>query len=233
MKRETKSFKLHIKSVDETGIFTGYASTFGNVDYGGDVIMNGAFKKSLKDTKGKKILLDGHDSWSGNGRIGVVNLEEDDKGLRVTKGVLNLEKQSGREALSDLKFYLDQGLPVEMSIGYTPVKVRYPGKDDPKNVQRYLDEVKLWETSLVTFGMNPKARTDSVKGAMQTLLTEAMNRLDKLEARVKGLGDSEENQDEALDASANAGDSPGAHESELVKMLFERLDSLGKTLQEL
>ncbi len=48
--REVKSFKFNLESADDaTGEFSGYASVFGVVDNGGDVIERGAFAKTLID----------------------------------------------------------------------------------------------------------------------------------------------------------------------------------------
>jgi hypothetical protein len=55
-------FTFEVKSLGDDGTFEGYASTFGNKDSGGDVIMPGAFAKSIrtKGVRGVKMLLD-HD----------------------------------------------------------------------------------------------------------------------------------------------------------------------------
>lgn len=44
------SVPLEIKDLG-SGTFNGYGSTFGNIDLGGDVVMPGAFKKSLAQHK--------------------------------------------------------------------------------------------------------------------------------------------------------------------------------------
>ena len=48
---EKKTFELEIKELTEEGKFSGYLSTFGNVDAGMDVVEPGAFKKTLRDKK--------------------------------------------------------------------------------------------------------------------------------------------------------------------------------------
>ncbi len=59
--KEIKSFPLKVDRVGDTGEFTGYASTFGDVDQGGDVVDRGAFKKTLRENGGKVPVLDHHD----------------------------------------------------------------------------------------------------------------------------------------------------------------------------
>jgi len=55
-----KTFPLEIKDVDTQGTIRGYASTFGNVDLGLDIVDKGAFKKSLKENSGVFPILADH-----------------------------------------------------------------------------------------------------------------------------------------------------------------------------
>lgn len=148
-------FALEVKGVTDAGLFEGYASTFGERDLGGDIVVAGAFAKSLKSsgTKGVKMFAD-HDRRK---RIGVwTDIVEDEKGLFV-KGRLLLEKQDGKDAYIDLK----EGVIDAMSIGYHAVDHSYDGR----RKARMLKEVKLMEISLVPFGMNENARVTGVKSA--------------------------------------------------------------------
>lgn len=148
-------FALEVKGVTDAGLFEGYASTFGERDLGGDIVVFGAFAKSLRSsgTKGVKMFAD-HDRRK---RIGVwTDITEDEKGLFV-KGRLLLEKQDGKDAYIDLK----EGVIDAMSIGYHAVDHSYDGR----RKARMLKEVKLMEISLVPFGMNENARVTGVKSA--------------------------------------------------------------------
>lgn len=150
-------FALEVKGLTEAGLFEGYASTFGERDLGGDIVVAGAFAKSLKASgaKGVKMFAD-HDPRK---RIGVwTDITEDQKGLFV-KGRLLLDKQDGRDAYIDLK----EGVIDAMSIGYRTVQENYDGR----RKARMLKEVKLMEISLLPFGMNESARVTAVKGADQ------------------------------------------------------------------
>lgn len=173
---EYRAFRFDCKALDpETGVFQGYASTFGNVDLGGDMIEPGAFTQTLKHKKGKVVLLHQHDPAQ---RVGIAYLEEDGKGLKVSKGILNLDNPLAQTLFSDLKFYREHDLPMEMSIGFETVK-----KDLIDGV-RHLREVKLWEVSLVTFAMNPKARVQAVKTTEDSVLLE---RIQALEGKVDAM----------------------------------------------
>lgn len=148
-------FALDVKGLSDAGLFEGYASTFGERDLGGDIVVAGAFTKSLKASgaKGVKMFSD-HDSRK---RIGVwTDIVEDEKGLFV-KGRLLLEKQDGKDAYIDLK----EGVIDAMSIGYRTIDHSYDGR----RKARMLKEVRLMEISLLPFGMNENARVTGVKAA--------------------------------------------------------------------
>lgn len=149
---EQRGFKFDVKSIDEQGIFEGYAAVFGNEDLGGDIIEPGAFKKTLQENPRMPIL------WQHNPRepIGVtLEAYEDMHGLRV-RGQLNLETSRGREAYALLK----QGALKGLSIGYDAIKEVWEG------ARRRLKEIRLWEWSLVTFPMNPLAQVTAVKAVV-------------------------------------------------------------------
>lgn len=137
--------------VDEkTGVISGYGSIFGNKDQGGDIVVKGAFAKSLQDIPNVKLLW-GHDAFSPP--IGVWEaIKEDERGLHM-KGRLFLETERGREAHVALKAGAIDGL----SIGYQTVNA--------KNTKsgRELRELKLFEVSVVNFPMNQEATVDTVK----------------------------------------------------------------------
>lgn len=142
---------------NEYGTFEGYGSIFNNTDLGNDVILSGAFTKSLAKTgpKGVKLLYQHKTDMP----IGVFeSIEEDSKGLKV-RGKLALKTQAGAEAYELMKMGALDGL----SIGF---RVSPQGQSyDAKGKRRMIKEVELMEISLVTFPMNPKAKVRSVKGA--------------------------------------------------------------------
>jgi HK97 family phage prohead protease len=150
---EFKSFEIDIKSVDEqAGTFEGYGAVFGNVDLGFDKIAKGAFTKTLREKKRFPLL------WQHNPSepIGVFSAKQDENGLLV-KAELNMDVEKAKETLSLLKQKAINGL----SIGYTTIKSEYEtirGK-----TIRVLKELKLHETSVVTFPMNELATVTDVK----------------------------------------------------------------------
>lgn len=148
---------FELKELKEDGSFSGYGSIFGVVDLGYDVVVKGAFTRSLKEHKTAKTmpkLLWQHDSWQPIGIYTTVN--EDDKGLYV-EGKLALKTVQGAEAYELLKMGAIGGL----SIGYKTKTYEY----DTETYVRTLTDVDLYEVSLVTFAMNPDAQVSAVKGA--------------------------------------------------------------------
>ena len=135
---------------DEGWSFSGYASTFDNVDHGGDVVLRGAFKSSLLRRVPK--LLWQHDMFEPIGKV--LDLDEDDHGLH---GEFLISRTSrGHDAYQLLK----DGAIDSMSIGYIP-------ESDTKTIDgvRQLKSVDLLEISLVSLPMNEEARITAVKAA--------------------------------------------------------------------
>lgn len=135
------------------GVFEGYASLFGKEDQIGDVVMPGAFKKSLARRPAQKVkMLYQHSSYEPVGFWS--DIKEDDKGLYV-KGQLLLDIQRAREAHVLMKADQLSGL----SIGFRTVDASF----DKQKGTRYLKEVDLWEISPVTFPCLVEAGVTSVK----------------------------------------------------------------------
>lgn len=140
-----------VKAAGDAWEVSGYVSTFGNVDLGGDVIHKGAFADTLKS--GAKVrFLYAHDARQVLGTA--VSLKEDDKGVfgrfRISKTRL------GEEVHTLLK----DGALDSFSIGYIPTTFDF---DD--NGIRHLKAVELLESSVVAIPMNPMAMVTGIKAA--------------------------------------------------------------------
>jgi uncharacterized protein len=155
-------FKFADAEAGARGEFTGYASTFGNVDLGGDIIERGAFGATLqKRGAGDVAMLWGHDvrqvpigKW--------LDMREDDRGLQV-RGQLTLDIARAREVHAALKDGTVKGL----SIGY---RIPPGGAEMAGNGRvRRIKAVDLHEVSVVTFPMNTRAQVARVKGADMTI----------------------------------------------------------------
>jgi hypothetical protein len=155
MKLKQLARPFDIKSIDDSGTFTGYGSTFGDMDYGRDVVVAGAFSKSLESyaQKGRKIPM----LWQHNMQqpIGVYSeIREDEKGLFLV-GEINMGVTQGRECHALMK----QGALTGLSIGYSTVRDEW----DDRAMVRKLLQVDLYEVSPVTFPMNDNGRIETVK----------------------------------------------------------------------
>lgn len=143
---------IEIKALDSEGRFAGYGSVFGVVDSQRDIILRGAFEKTLSERRDKIKLL-----WQHNFSepVGVItHIFEDRHGLYVEARLL-LSLNRGREAYELLKAGAIKGL----SIGYTPLQYDF----DPVTGVRRITELELWEISLVTFPANSAAQVTLVK----------------------------------------------------------------------
>jgi hypothetical protein len=148
------------------GTVSGYASVFGLLDRGGDIVAPGAFKKTLADWKKRKAappMLWQHDSCAPIGTW--ISLEEDEKGLKVT-GQLVLDVQQAKDA----RALVMAGAVKAMSIGY----ISTDDTIDRATGVRTLKAVDLWEISLVTFPMLPEAL---INGAKSDFDPKALERL--------------------------------------------------------
>lgn len=166
---EYKAIELETKEIGEDGrTVTGFAAVFGNIDAGRDRIFKGAFKKTLKENRGRIKHLWQHDMSAPPiavirelREVGRDELPEDvvKKYPEATGGLLvkrtYLDTPRGNETLIGIK----EGALNEMSFAYDPVKydfedIKVDGGQFPMTV-RNLRELKMWESSDAIWGMNP------------------------------------------------------------------------------
>ena len=139
------------------GVFSGYGSTFGNVDRVGDIVERGAFERTLETHKKNgtmPAMLIHHDMTRPIGRW--IDMREDEYGLNV-EGKLTTGVRDADEAYALLK----DGAINSMSIGYKVLREDY----DHRTGINHLHEVELHELSLVTIPANAAAIVGAVKDA--------------------------------------------------------------------
>lgn len=154
----------------DTGSFTGYASTWGNVDAYGERVMPGAFTESLVAHKqrGSSVkMFWQHDPSQPIGRW--TDIAEDKKGLYVA-GQLNLKVQRAVETHALLMGGDIDGI----SIGYRIVQA-----EDNDGVFE-LQKVDLVECSIVSMPANTRATVDEIKSSQ---------RLERMDAFFKRITD--------------------------------------------
>jgi hypothetical protein len=140
--------------IEEDGTVEGYASLFGEIDAARDMVMPGAFARTLKSRGVRRVpMLFQHDPAEP---VGVwLELTEDFRGLRA-RGKLIPDVARARELIALVRAGAVDGL----SIGFRTVK----GRIDPASRVRKIIDLDLWEISIVTFPLLSGARVRA-KGA--------------------------------------------------------------------
>lgn len=160
----TKNATIEVKAGPDDGLaegqFTAYASVFGNIDSYGDVVMPGAFAKTLAEWQksGDLIpILFAHNMSDPDFNLGaVVSAAEDNVGLKIT-GEFDMENPKSVQSYRLLK-----GRRIrQMSFAYDEIDSG-PAVHDGEHVWE-LRELKLYEVSIVTVGANQETEILAVK----------------------------------------------------------------------
>lgn len=153
-KRVDVAWEMQFDSETE-GTFSGYGSVFNVKDTYADVVLPGAFTRTLADAQSKgrlPMMLWQHDYTQPIGKW--TEMSQDERGLRV-KGRLAINTRAGRDAYELLKMGALDGL----SIGFRTRKYVW----DEASKVRQLTDVDLLEVSPVAFPANEAARIQAVK----------------------------------------------------------------------
>jgi len=159
------------------GVVEHVISVFGNIDDGGDIVHNGAFKKTIQENGpggADRIRATWqHDIWEPIGKplemdeVGQADLPDQvlARAPDATGGLHVVTKISMTHRGQDAYTLLLDEVLREWSIGYYPVKRQW--EDDVEGDPiRHLFEVKLIEYALVTLAMNIGAVTSIVKAVV-------------------------------------------------------------------
>lgn len=150
---EKMCVSLDVKALKDREL-EGLGAVFRNKDLGGDIIVPGAFAKTLKQpVQAVRPMLWMHKPDHVIGRWD--SMKEVDDGLMV-KGIL-ANTDLGNEIHTLLKMEAVRGL----SIGYEVADYSYD-----KSGARLLKEIDLWEVSVVSMPMNPLATIQHVKSRL-------------------------------------------------------------------
>lgn len=156
---EFKDFTGEVKDIDSKGrVVTGYLSSFGNLDSDKDIIVKGAFSKSIMERFDKLFFLNQHNWSEPLSRFKV--LKEDDNGLYFESEPIP-DTTHGNNVI---KLY-EAGVLREHSIGFNTVKAEY----DSETEIRHIKEVKLYEGSVVTLGANSNTPFTGFKSDIKTI----------------------------------------------------------------
>jgi HK97 family phage prohead protease len=157
---------LRVKILDtdaedgDVGEFTALVSVFDNVDSYGDVVMPGAFDRTLKEWSASGYPIPvywGHNLSDPDYNIGeVVEAVETDRGLQV-RARLDMESPKSAQVYRLLK----GGRVKEFSFGYSVRDAGWGQKDDREVYE--LRDLDLYEVSVVPVGANPETELQTVK----------------------------------------------------------------------
>ncbi|MAB38957.1 MAG: HK97 family phage prohead protease [Aequorivita sp.] len=156
-----------IDADEKAGIIKGYGSYFGNIDSDKDVIVKGAYKKTIAENGERVKYLYQHDMNQPIGKMS--ELYEDDKGLVFVAEIA--KTQMGMDVVELMK----SGVITENSVGIMPIQ------KENKGDYREIKEVKLYEISAVTLAANDQAKILDVKGNIDVeKLSKRYDNLSKL-----------------------------------------------------
>lgn len=158
------------------GEFLAYASVFGVKDLDGDVVEPGAFDKTLAEWKEKGLpipLLWGHNTADPDMNIGeVITATPDEHGLLV-HCLCDLEGGKGPQTHRLIK----GGRVNNLSYTYRIAKGEFiiPQGESAKDEEPYfrIDEVDLFEISVVPIGANQETAILAVKSAVGAMAAKA------------------------------------------------------------
>ena len=149
-----------VKAAGDAWEVSGYASTYDR-DLGDDIVIPGAFQKSLSAGRPVRFLYS-HDPSQVLGTV--QELKEDERGLygrfKISQTALG----------KDVHTLLKDGALDSFSIGYLPTDFEH----DRKAGVRKLTEVELLEVSVVAMPMNPAAVVTGVKALDGRALSQAL-----------------------------------------------------------
>lgn len=163
MQYKTLSRPLEVKAVNEEGHFSGYGSVFGNMDLHRDIILPGAFSKSIERHKKNgtmPAMLWQHSMRDVVGKYDTI--EEDDHGLKL----------GGRLFIKDSVPEADKAYTLIREKAVTGMSI---GFNIPKGGEEYIKDKDVWEikevdlveVSIVTWPANEAAQIESVKAALE------------------------------------------------------------------
>lgn len=178
------SFEL--RATDDVDGFEGHAASFWSVDSYGTAFAPGAFKRTIKNRTDKIPVLWNHNPEHPIGKH--LSLKEDKAGLYVNVGIAD-DGAEGSVFLKRLRF----GVPLGLSFGFQTYKSRSAEDDDPldltdapawlgkgKDARKQVEiitEVKLWESSPVTFPANTNSTIDDIRAARMEQQAEYLTSL--------------------------------------------------------
>jgi HK97 family phage prohead protease len=164
-----KQTSIGLEDIDESnGIVKGYGSVFNNIDSDNDIILAGAYTKTLNENGSRVRYCNQHRIDQPLGKF--TELREDGNGLYFVAEIPMTRMGQ------DILLLMKNGVINENSVGIMPIV-----KSFRQDGVRELKEVKLYEISCVTLAANPLAMITDAKGLIdQDLLGKRFDILAKM-----------------------------------------------------
>lgn len=170
-REERRAEKLELRMEGDQPVLDGYATVYdfrydinGGPENGGftEVIARGAAAKSAQEADVR--LLINHDGVPlARTKSGTLTLESDDVGLRV-----RAELDPANPRVQELRSAMDRGDADQMSFAFRALRQSFDSKTDTRTI----NEVKLYDVSVVTYPANPatvvKMRADEPEAETAT-----------------------------------------------------------------
>ena len=192
----TKSF--NVKAAEDGGSVSGYFSTFDEIpDSYGDIVSPGAFKTTLarrKESGHPFPICWNHDLNQIIGFVDAEDIEEDDHGPLMKNGHF-LDTPLAQEKRELVK----AGVIYQFSFAYDVLKASEPTAAQKKaGIMNVLDEVELFEISIVPIPANPRAEVTEIKSGRRNSAKDEQTIKDVISA-LQALVNTEEEPDEGKD----------------------------------
>jgi HK97 family phage prohead protease len=165
----------------DSGEFEAIVSVFGNVDSYGEVVMPGAFTKSLAEWKdrGDPIPVIWSHQWADPfSHVGIVkSAEETDKGLLI-KGFISPEERASNPTAAQVYSLLKSRRVTQFSFGFDVEDGGFGergGEDGTKSRDVYeLRQLALHEVGPCLLGVNPETELLGVKASGKSAVEELL-----------------------------------------------------------
>jgi len=156
---------IQAKGEGDTGGFYGYLAVYGNVDYGGDMFMPGAFAKSLKEHDTWPLMVK-HAAYGGDVTevVGSFTAREDEHGLFIDATYLDTPLAQETRAKTDA------GIARGLSVGYR--EIRAEDIELEGRMVRAIHEAALIEGTITLVPMNELAMITGTKKEVVDRATE-------------------------------------------------------------
>ena len=139
-----KKFDYKIEDVDtKQGIVKIAVSAFDNKDSDGDIIVKGAWKKTITENLKRIKHLYNHDTRILLG-LPQEMFETDNHLIAISK--MNMSKQISKDVFSDYEFFAQNDRTIEHSVGFVPII-----SENLKEGGNIFKENKLYEYSTLSF----------------------------------------------------------------------------------